>query len=103
MVSRMFALSVGLGALVLLASAPAFAQSTHQGKVVSAGDGKLTMTDAAGQNQHTHEVAADTAITCEGKTCGLNELKAGNTITVTLGQKGDKMGVTKIEAKKAGS
>jgi len=102
-VSSMFASGVRLVAVLLVASAPVFAQSSHQGKVVSAGDGKLTMTDAAGQNQHTHEVATDTAIVCEGKTCGLGELKAGATITVTLDKKGDKMGVTKIEAKKAGS
>lgn len=61
------------------------------------------MTDTAGKNQHTHEVAADAAISCEGKTCGLTDLKAGDTITVTLDKKGDKTVVTKIEAKKAGS
>jgi hypothetical protein len=29
------------------------------------------MTDMQGRNQHSHEVDADAAITCEGKTCGL--------------------------------
>lgn len=87
----------------LLVSAPAFAQSSHQGKVVSAGDGKLTMTDMAGKNQHTHEVASDAAITCDGKTCGPADLKAGSTVTVTLEKKGDKTAVTKVDAKEAGS
>jgi hypothetical protein len=90
-------------AIALFLSVPAFAQSSHQGKVVSAGEGKLTMTDTAGQNQHTHEVAAEAVITCEGKTCGLAEVKAGDAVTVTLEKKGDKTVVTKIEAKKAGS
>jgi hypothetical protein len=48
-----------------------WAADIHQGKVVGVGAGKLTMTDMAGKNQHTHEVATDAAITCEGKTCGL--------------------------------
>jgi hypothetical protein len=100
---RMFPLGVGLLALTLAVSTPALAADSHQGKVVSAGDGKLTMTDMAGKNQHTHEVAADAAISCEGKTCGLTELKAGDTITVTLDKKGDKTVATKIEEKKAGS
>src|SRR5262245_57531287 len=63
----------------------------------------LTMTDTAGQHQHSHEVAADAAISCDGKPCGLTDLKAGDTITVTLDKKGDEMVATKIEAKKAGS
>ncbi|HJY84260.1 MAG TPA: hypothetical protein VKK81_24645 [Candidatus Binatia bacterium] len=100
---RMLPLGVGLLTLALAASTLALAADSHQGKVVSAGDGKLTMTDTAGQHQHSHEVAADAAISCEGKPCGLTDLKAGDTITVTLDKKGDKMVATKIEAKKAGS
>ncbi len=100
---RMLPLGVGLLALALAANAPVLAADSHQGKVVSAGYGTLTMTDMAGKNQHAHEVAADAAISCEGKTCGLTDLKAGDTITVTLDKKGDKTVATKIEAKKAGS
>ena len=100
---RMLPLGVGLLALALAMNALALAADSHQGKVVSAGDGKLTMTDTAGKNQHSHEVAADAAISCEGKTCGLTDLKAGDSITVTLDKKGDKTVATKIEAKKAGS
>jgi hypothetical protein len=97
----MLLLGIGLLTLALTVSSPALAANSHQGKVVSAGDGKLTMTDMAGKNQHTHEVATDAAITCAGKTCGLSDLQAGDTITVTLDKKGDKMVATKIE--KAGS
>src|SRR5215510_4627264 len=68
-------LSVFLVALALAvwASAPAGAADMHQGKVVEVGVGKLTMTDMAGKNQHSHEVATDAAITCDGKACGLSD------------------------------
>jgi hypothetical protein len=61
-------------ALAVWASALTWAADIHQGKVVGVGAGKLTMTDMAGKNQHTHEVATDAAITCEGKTCGLTDV-----------------------------
>src|SRR5262245_44413085 len=57
----------------------------------------------AGQNHLTHEVPADATIMCDGKTCGLDDLKAGDVVTVSLDQQGDQTVVTKIEAKTAGS
>lgn len=75
---------VSLIALVLFVSAPGRAASSHQGKVVEAGKGKLTMTDMAGNNQHTHDVASDTKVTCEGQPCKLDSLQSGDMITVTL-------------------
>jgi hypothetical protein len=98
-------LSVFLVALAVAvwASAPAWAGDTHQGKVVEVGVGKLTMTDMAGKNQHTHEVATDAAITSEGKTCALTDVKVGDMVTVTTDTKDGKTVATKIEAKKAGS
>jgi hypothetical protein len=79
------------------------AATTHQGKVVSAGEGKLTMTDMAGGNQHTHEVTSETGISCGGKACTLADLKPGSTVTVTTGQKGGQTVVSKIEAPAATS
>jgi ABC-type Fe3+-hydroxamate transport system substrate-binding protein len=73
----------------------------HQGKVVTAGIGKLTMTDVAGQNEQTHTVASDVIVTCGGKPCGLNDLKAGSTIAVTTEKRGDQTLVTKIEMQEA--
>lgn len=73
----------------------------HQGKVVTAGGGKLTMTDVAGQNQQTHDVAADATVTCGGKPCGLSDLKADWTITVTTEKRGNQTVVSKIEAQEA--
>jgi hypothetical protein len=89
-------------ALTVWASAPAWAADMHQGKVVEVGAGKLTMTDMAGKNQHSHEVATNAAITCEGKTCGLSDVKVGNMVTVTTDTKDGKTMATKIEASKAG-
>jgi hypothetical protein len=48
-------------------------------------------------------VATDAAITCEGKACGLSDVKAGDMVTVTTDTKDGKTLATKIEAKKAGS
>ena len=98
-------LSVFLVALALAvwASAPAGAADMHQGKVVEVGAGKLTMTDMAGKNQHSHEVATDAVISCEGKKCGLSDVKAGDMVTVTTDTKDGKTMATKIEARKAGS
>jgi hypothetical protein len=90
-------------ALALWVSAPAGAADLHQGKVVEVDAGKLTMTDMAGKNQHSHEVATDAAITCEGKKCGLSDVKVGDMVTVTTDTKDGKTMATKIEAKKAGS
>jgi hypothetical protein len=91
------ALALTMGALGCQ-SAPA----THQGKVVEVGVGKLTMTDTAGTNQHTHEVASTVVITCEGQPCGLTDVKVGDMVTVTTDTKEGKTLATKIEAKKAG-
>src|SRR4029450_3968423 len=67
------ALSVCLVALTLTIGALGCQSrpGTHQGKVVGVGAGTLTMTDAAGGNQHTHEVAANAIILCDGIPCGL--------------------------------
>jgi hypothetical protein len=77
------------------------AASTHQGKVVGVGAGTLTMTDMAGANQHTHEVASTAVILCDGKPCGLIDVNAGDLVTVTTDTKAGKTVATKIEAKKA--
>ncbi len=98
---RVLSLAAGLLALALCVSSPVFAATTHKGKVVEAGGGKLTMTDPAGKNQHTHDIPADATILCGGKKCSLDDLKAGTAITVTLDKKDAQTVVTKISAKKA--
>ncbi len=102
MVRRTFAL-VAVAALVAF-SGQSFAEDkkagTHEGKVVKAEKGKLTMTDKDGKNEHTHAVAADAKITSDGKECKLEDLKAGSTVKVTTEKKDDKVVATKIEATK---
>jgi len=71
-------------AVFMLLAAPVLAANSHKGKVVEAGGGKLTMTDMEGKNQHSHEVPSDATILCDGKKCGLEDLKAGSTVKVTL-------------------
>jgi len=89
--------------LTVWTNAPIWAADMHQGKVVEVGSGKLTMVDMAGKHQHTHEVATNAAISCEGKMCGLSDVKVGDMVTVTTDTKDGKTLATKIEAKKAGS
>ena len=74
--------------------------NTHQGRVVSAGTGTLTMTDTAGANQHTYVMAKNVVITCDGEPCGLNDLKIGDLVTVTTATREGKVLATEIEAKK---
>ena len=79
----------------------ASAGETQQGKVIVAGAGKLTMEDMRGNMQYTHEVAPNAEIMCEGKKCGLSDVKMGDLVQVTVDKQGDKTVVTKIEVKKA--
>jgi len=90
-------------ALIVLASGPALAadEDTHEGLVVSAGAGKLVMTDKDGKNEHTHSVSPAARITCEGKECKLDDLKKGYKVKVTVKKSEGKDQVTKIEAKKS--
>ena len=74
--------------------------NTHTGTVVSAADGKLTMAGKDGK-EHTHAVAKDAKISCDGKDCTLADLKKGQTATITLEKQGDDTVVIKIEAKAA--
>jgi hypothetical protein len=109
--TRMLFVALSALALAVFAAGPASADDTksgsaggaHEGYVVKAGDGKLTMSLAKGaREQHTHMVAADAKITCDGKACKLEDLKAGDHVRVTEESKGGKKEVTKIEAKRAG-
>lgn len=97
---RMLPICLAIFALMALVARPAVAEDkdkTHEGKVVSAGDGKLTMTDLEGK-QHTHTVAPKAKIMCDGKACKLEDLKKGTNIRVTP-KKGDETTAVRIEAK----
>lgn len=96
MIDRLLALSLAVLALTVFTGRCALAddqEATHEGTVVKAADGKLTMTIKG--NKHTHEVAKDAKITLDDKPAKLDDLKEGYHITVTTH---GKHGVVKITA-----
>jgi len=100
MLSRCLGLLVVALVLGVVMSSPLAAaeNKVHEGKIVKAEKGQLTMTDKDGKKQHTHFIPADATLSCDGKPCKLEDLKAGNSVTVTT--KGDAaQTVIKVEAK----
>ncbi len=82
-------------ALALLVGQPAIASDkAHKGKVVKAGDGKLTMTFKGDTKKHTHDVVKDAKITLDGKAARLKDLKEGFHVKVTMDAK---HAITRIE------
>jgi Cu/Ag efflux protein CusF len=98
---KVFLLSIAAVALFWTTSASA--ADTHQGKVVETSAGKLTMTDMTGKNQHTHDISSEATVSRAGKTAALTDLKAGDSVTITMEKKGEKPAVTKVEALPASS
>ena len=98
-----FLFYVVLLALILLVRAVTSAAEIREGKVLAAGYGKLTIIDEASHTQLTQHVAADAAILCENKQCDLSDVRAGDLVTMTVDNDGNKPVVTKIEVKKVGS
>src|SRR5436190_21107767 len=99
-------LLVGLAAFALAAwgAGPVAAEDkagSHEGMVVKAGDGMLTMTNKEGKEEHTHAVGTDAKISFDGKECKLDDLKKGYLVTVKTEKKGEETLVTSIEARKA--
>ena len=93
-------------ALALFVSARGLAEDakkgdTHEGTVVSVAGNKLIMKmkAKAGEEaaEHTHIIADDAKITCDGKECKIDDLKPGQKIRVTT-KKGDKETAVKVEA-----
>jgi CTP-dependent riboflavin kinase len=89
---RVFALSA-LTLALLAASVPELAARevkekkaakavTHDGEVVSITFNKLVMKSKGGK-EHSHTLTADAKITCDGKVCKGEDLKAGTKIRVT--------------------
>ncbi len=101
MMYRMLSLAALALALAMFLVAPALADKeadavTHDGKVVSVTADKLIMTGKNG-NEHTHTIAADAKLSCDGKVCQREDLKPGMKIRVTTKQ-ADKEVATRIEA-----
>jgi hypothetical protein len=92
MFTRLLFACVAAFALTVLTTSTAWAKAddkgdTHSGVVVSASGGKLTMSDKDGKNEHTHDVAKDAKISCNGKDCKLEDLKKGTAVKVTMKDK----------------
>ena len=69
---------------------------SHDGIFVSIVDHKLTMTNPKGK-EHTHMLAADATMTCDGMACKIDQLKAGMKIRVTT-EKDEAGKATHVEA-----
>ena len=77
-------------------SQPAACANTHEGKVTSVAGNKLNSTCHEGKS-HSHTVAADAKVTCDGATCKTEDLKPGAKIRVTTKPE-DKHTATKVES-----
>src|SRR5262249_48947869 len=98
MVYRMIASLLACVALVVFVgqAGSAAEDKAHEGKVVKAGDGKLTMSEKADPTKkHTHDIGKDVKITLDDKPAKLEDLKEGNPVKVWMN---DKQIVTKLEA-----
>ena len=106
-------LSLGLAVALLVASAALARPDTQEGKqtgnthsgkfVATKGAHQFVMTDRAGKSEHTHTLAADATVTCDGKACKLSDLTAGTQIRVTVAEKDGKKVATKVEATTRGT
>ena len=90
-------ISILLLGLVLCSVAIA-ADEVHQGKVLLAKDGKITLQDKDG-NSEVFAVAEGAKITLDGKDVKLEEIASGNVAKVTVKTAGTKKTATMIEAK----
>lgn len=89
--------------LVMGAAVQLYAEDvkTHDGMVVSASDGKLTMTDSASGKEHSHKVAATVPVTVNGKPGKLDDLKKGMAIRVSTNKDGEVVAVATVDVKKS--
>jgi hypothetical protein len=72
------------------------ARKTIDGTVVRVSGDNLTMTTKEGK-EHSHALAANVQVTCDGKTCTATDLKAGMRIRVTT-DTADRHAAARIEA-----
>jgi hypothetical protein len=72
--------------------------ATHDGKVVSVAGDKLMTTCGEGK-QHSHTMAKDAKVTCDGHASKIADLKAGTPVRITT-SKDDKNIATAVESGK---
>ena len=93
-------LVMALAVAALVGGTAIAAEKTHDGTVVSAVGGKLTMVDKDGKNEHSHMIAATTKITLDGKAAKLEDLKKGDVVKVTTDDGGKVTAVAATRAKR---
>jgi hypothetical protein len=71
---------------------------SHDGVVVSATAGKLTMTDKEGKNEHFHEVTLMAKVTLNGQPAQLAQLMKGDMVGVTLDPEGKVISVAAMRS-----
>jgi hypothetical protein len=72
-------------------------KNTHEGKIVRVEGNKIVMVDKDGKNEHTHTLALDAKIMCDGKECKLTDLKKDQQVRVTT-KEGDATQAVRVEA-----
>jgi len=72
-------------------------KNTHEGKIVRIEGNKIVMVDKDGKNEHTHTLALDAKIMCDGKECKLTDLKKDQQVRVTT-KEGDATQAVRVEA-----
>lgn len=70
---------------------------SHMGKLVSLSGNILTMTDCDGTHEHTHTMAPDAKVFCDGVACRPEDLQEGSTIRV-MTRPNDMRVATQIES-----
>lgn len=83
---------------VMLTSVAVAADEVHQGTVILAKDGKISIQDKDG-NSEVFTLAPDAKITLDGKPAKLEDISNGNTAKVTVAASVNKKLATMIEAK----
>ena len=93
-------LSIAAVAATMFVSSPVWAKDakdvTHDGKFIKLVGDKLEMSDSRGK-EHSHMLAANAKVMCDGKECKAADLKPGMKIRVTTSSD-DKKVATHVEA-----
>jgi hypothetical protein len=87
-------------ALFLGVSAPADVPTkanTHEGTIVSTTATKLVMKAKDSDKEHSHTLAPGAKVTCDGKICKLEDLRAGQKVRV-ITKAGDQTIAIRVEA-----
>jgi hypothetical protein len=71
--------------------------NTHEGKIVRIEGNKIVMTGKDDKTEHTHTLAPDARVMCDGKECKLTDLKKDQTVRVTT-KEGDVTQAVRVEA-----